>query len=92
MSDKGKRPANPNIKENKGKQALTVNISKGKDTAPDASKPKETFSFRDEDVLDLFNMLMQGKKIQLPPPKRPDEVGKVDNPKYCHYHQYVHHS
>lgn len=95
-SDKGKRTANPSGKDSKGKQALTVNISKGKATmnakAPDASKPKETYSFNDDDVLDLFNMLIKGKKIQLPPPKRPDEVGKVDNHKYCHYHQYIHHS
>ena len=34
---------------------------------------------------------MKEKAIQFPEPKRPSEVDKVDDPKYCHYHWIISH-
>ena len=49
-------------------------------------KKKTKYSFHDDDVEGIFNELMKEKAIQLPEPKRPFEVDKIDDLKYCHYH------
>ena len=49
------------------------------------------YSFHDDDVEGIFNELMKEKAIQLPEPKRPSEVDKIDDPKYCHYHRIISH-
>ena len=36
----------------------------------------------------VVDLLKKGV-IQLPEPKRPEEVGRIANPKYCHYHRIV---
>lgn len=41
------------------------------------------YSFRNEDVEDFFTSLLEQGLIELPEPKRPDEVGRVGDPKYC---------
>ena len=54
-------------------------------------KKKTKYSFHNDDVEEIFNELMKGKAIQLPEPKRPSEVDKIDDPKYCHYHRIISH-
>lgn len=42
-------------------------------------------------VLPIFKQLMELNLIKLPEPQRPNDVGKMDDRKYCHYHRKVHH-
>lgn len=46
-------------------------------------KTQKKYSFRNEDVEDFFTSLLEQGLIELPEPKRPDEVGRVGDPKYC---------
>lgn len=57
-----------------------------------APRTKEVYSFNDNDVIELFDVLMKDAKIRLPDPKHPDKVGRVDDPKYRHYHWCTHHA
>lgn len=42
-------------------------------------------------MLEIFKMLVSNNKIELPKPKGPEEVGRTDDPKYCHYHRIINH-
>lgn len=53
-------------------------------------KEKES-SFRNEDVEDFFTSLLEQGLIELPEPKRPDEVGRVGDPKYYKFHRVLFH-
>ena len=85
---KGKKPQN-----NGEVMATFVNNGrqngKGKEGSKNLTleeKKKTKYSFHDDDVEGIFNELMKEKAIQLPEPKRPFEVDKIDDLKYCHYH------
>ena len=55
---------------------------KGKRNVKTLKERKEKeYSFRNEDVEDLFTSLLEQGLIELPEPKRPDEVGRVGDPK-----------
>lgn len=57
---------------------------KGKETVKTLKERKEKeYSFRNEDVEDFFTSLLEQGLIELPEPKRPDEVGRVGDQKYC---------
>ena len=59
---------------------------------PSLKERKEVkYSFHDDDVEAIFKQLMKEKAIKLPEPKRPSEVDKTDDPKYCPYHRIVSH-
>src|SRR4051812_42977657 len=45
------------------------------------------YSFKDDKVKALFNMLSKGGQLKLPEPRKPQEVGKTDDPRYCLYHR-----
>ncbi|XXG47604.1 hypothetical protein AAC387_Pa02g2228 [Persea americana] len=45
----------------------------------------------DEDVEETFGALLANGKLTLPDPKRPGDVGKTNDPRYCPYHQMVSH-
>ena len=45
----------------------------------------------DEDVEEIFGALLANGKLTLPDPKRPGDVGKTNDPRYCPYHQMVLH-
>ena len=45
----------------------------------------------DEDVDEIFEALIANGKLTLPEPKRPEDVGKTNDPRYCPYHQMVSH-
>jgi len=39
----------------------------------------------------LFKLLQKSNKLKLPEARRPDEVGKIDDPNYCLYHRMLGH-
>jgi len=39
----------------------------------------------------MLDDLLEKGVIQLPEPKRPEEVGRIADPKYCRYHRMVSH-
>ncbi|XXG72495.1 hypothetical protein AAC387_Pa07g1575 [Persea americana] len=45
----------------------------------------------DEDVEEIFGALLANGKLTLPDPKRPGDVGKTNDPRYCPYHQMISH-
>src|SRR3984957_13460675 len=49
------------------------------------------YSFKDKYVISLFKLLQKSNKLKLPEAKRPEEVGKVNDPKYCFYHRILGH-
>lgn len=40
----------------------------------------------------MFKLLQKGNKIKLFEPRRPEKVGKTDDPNYCLYHRMLGHS
>lgn len=44
------------------------------------------YTFLDFDVVGIFDDLIKKKLIDLPQMKRPEEVGRINNPKYYKYH------
>ena len=49
------------------------------------------YSFKDELVDSLFKLLNKSNRLKLPEDRRPEEVGKTDNPNYCLYHRMLGH-
>ena len=60
----------------------------GSSSQPRASKQ---YSFKDEHVNSLFKLLNKNNRLKLPEARRPEEVGKTDNPNYCLYHRMLGH-
>ncbi|GKV04930.1 hypothetical protein SLEP1_g17015 [Rubroshorea leprosula] len=52
---------------------------------------QKEYPFADSEVPAIFEQLLALNLIELPAPKRPEEVGRVNDPKYCKYHQIVSH-
>ncbi|KAL0345813.1 UNVERIFIED_CONTAM: hypothetical protein Sradi_4412600 [Sesamum radiatum] len=52
---------------------------------------EKEYPFPDSDVPYIFDELLERKLIELPESKRPDEAGRVNDPKYCKYHRVVSH-
>ena len=42
-------------------------------------------------MVSLFKLLQKSNKLKLPEVRRPDEVGKIDDPNWCLYHRMVGH-
>ena len=57
------------------------------------SQPRSNkqYSFKDEHVDLLFKLLNKSNRLKLPEARRPEEVGKTDNPNYCLYHRMLGH-
>ncbi|KAH7864675.1 hypothetical protein Vadar_032506 [Vaccinium darrowii] len=53
---------------------------------------EKRYSFPNSDVPSMLEDLLEKNVIQLPECKRPEEIGKVHDPRYCHYHRIVSHS
>lgn len=62
----------------------------GKDGPSVEEKRNKVYSFRRDKIMKIFNDAMKSD-LQLPEPKRPGEVGKIDDPNYCPYHRLVSH-
>jgi hypothetical protein len=52
---------------------------------------RKQYIFRREMIRGFFNQVIAHNHLNLPDPKRPDQVNMKDNPLYCPYHQYVGH-
>jgi len=53
--------------------------------------PREEISVPDSNLPGMLDDLLEKGVIQLPEPKRPKEVGRTANPKYCRYHRMISH-
>ncbi|CAL8990429.1 unnamed protein product [Prunus brigantina] len=54
-------------------------------------KEKKTYPFPDSDVAGMLEDLLEKKVIELPECKRPEEMNRVNDPKFCKYHRIVSH-
>src|SRR4051812_15717193 len=45
------------------------------------------YSFKDDKVEALFKMLSKSGQLKLPEPRKPEELGKTDDPRYFLYHR-----
>ena len=54
-------------------------------------REQKVYPFPDEDVPNILEQLLQLKLIELPECRRPEDMGKVDDPKYCKYHRIIGH-
>jgi len=53
---------------------------------------KKEYAFRRDLVKGMFEQLMEHKALNLPEPRRPEQVNMTNNPLYCPYHRYVGHT
>ena len=54
-------------------------------------REQKVYPFPDEDVPNILEQLLQLKLIELPECRRPEDMGKVDDPNYCKYHRIIGH-
>ncbi|KAK4592997.1 hypothetical protein RGQ29_017223 [Quercus rubra] len=80
-----RRGANTNEKRLKGWQKNEVHRPTFKE------REQKVYSFPNEDVPNIFEQLLQMNLIELPECKRPEDMGKVDDPNYCKYHRIIGH-
>ena len=84
--------------QSKEKETMTVELS---GTAQPKKKsiingnqeskfPPKVYSFKDEQV-SIFHLLHKGNKLKLPKARRPNEVGRTNDPNYCLFQRIVHH-
>ena len=52
---------------------------------------QKVYLFPDEDVPNILEQLLQLKLIELLECRRPEDLGKVDDPNYCKYHRIIGH-
>ncbi|KAH7835782.1 hypothetical protein Vadar_029832 [Vaccinium darrowii] len=52
---------------------------------------EKRYPFPDADVPSMLEDLLEKEVVQLPECKRPEEMGKIHDPRYCHYHRIVSH-
>lgn len=50
-----------------------------------------TYTFKDEQTVTLFHLLNKRGMLQFPNNSRPKETGKIDDSRYCLYHQNLGH-
>jgi hypothetical protein len=88
--------------QSKGKETMVIEMPKGTSSLPqktgsgggsnqESRPPQRQYSFKEEQVVTIFHLLNKGNKLKLPEVKRPEEVGRVNDPNYCLYHRMVHH-
>ncbi|PIM97563.1 hypothetical protein CDL12_29966 [Handroanthus impetiginosus] len=79
----------PTIEKKNNDKVENQDASSGKRTLKEMQEKE--YLFPDSDVPHIFDELLARKLIELPQPKRPEEVGKTNDPKYCKYHRVVSH-
>ncbi|KAM1179923.1 hypothetical protein ACFX13_019382 [Malus domestica] len=52
---------------------------------------QKKYPFLDSNVAAMLDDLLEKKVIELPECKRPEEMNRVNNPRYCKYHRIVSH-
>ena len=80
-----RRGANANEKRLKGWQKNEVHRLTLKE------REQKVYPFPNEDVPNIFEQLLQMKLIELLECRRPEDMGKVDDPNYCKYHRIIGH-
>jgi hypothetical protein len=53
---------------------------------------KKQYAFRRDLIKGMFDQIMEHKALNLPEPRRPDQVNMTNNPLYCPYHRFVGHT
>lgn len=51
------------------------------------SQRAQKYSFKNDQVFKIFNMLANNNKFELPEPKKLEKEAHKKTPKYCHYHR-----
>ena len=77
----------PKYKNKKG--GFSKDSGKKRSTLKELQEKK--YPFPDSDLSGMLDDLLENGVIQLPEPKRPEEAGRVTDPKYCRYHRVVSH-
>ena len=54
-------------------------------------REQKVYPFLNEDMPNILEQLLQLKLIELPECRRPEDMGKVDDPNYCKYHRIIGH-
>ena len=54
-------------------------------------REQKVYLFPNENVPNVLEQLLQLKLIELPECRRPEDIGKVDDPNYCKYHRIIGH-
>ena len=83
----------------KGKEIMSVELSgdvqsKAKKSGfnnQESKFPPKQYSFKDDQVVTIFHLLHKGNKLKLPDARRPNEVGRTNDPNSCLFHRMVHH-
>ena len=98
MNSKGRSDL-PQSSQAKGKETMSVELSgdvqsKAKKSGFNNQEPKfppKQYSFKDDQVVTIFHLLHKGNKMKLQDARRPNEIGRTNDPKYCLYHRMIHH-
>ena len=53
--------------------------------------PPKIYSFKEEQVVAILYLLHKGNKLKLPEARRPNEVGRTNDPNYYLFHRMVYH-
>ena len=101
------RNTKSNIKDSMNIKPAPVKIStrnvKANEKRPEGGQQREmrhssikeweqkVYPFLDADMPKMLEQLLKLKLIELLECKRPEEIGKVDNPNYCKYHRIISH-
>src|SRR4051812_33818264 len=82
-----KRNEKPSAKE----EMMAANAKPGTSSQPIGGDPENRpctkYSFEEDLVESLFEMLYQTKKLRLLEPRNQEDMGKADDPRYCAYHR-----
>ncbi|MCQ7416343.1 hypothetical protein NP118_23335 [Salmonella enterica] len=54
-------------------------------------RQEKVYPFPDSDISDMLEQLLEKQLIELPECKRPEEMGRVNDPNYCKYHRVISH-
>ncbi|PIN26241.1 hypothetical protein CDL12_01008 [Handroanthus impetiginosus] len=79
----------PTMEKKNNDKVENQRASSGKQTLKEMQEKE--YPFPDSDVPHIFDELLARKLIELPQPKRPEEVEKTNDPKYCKYHRVMSH-
>ncbi|KAA0066110.1 retrotransposon gag protein [Cucumis melo var. makuwa] len=79
-----------NTKQRKGESVIDY-INRWRALSLDCKDKLTELSAIEMCTQDMLEQLIEKQLIQLPKCKRPEQVGKVDDPNYCKYHQVISH-
>ena len=92
------RPHVKKVRDKKGlPQALTVSIAatvsgtKQKKSIEKVYEEPPLLPFTAEEMMFIFDKWVKDNLIKLPQVSKQPTVEEKKNPKYCHYHRYMHH-